>query len=64
MKVGFGLGIMVPVQSTLAGELCPAKDRVFLSNFSSMFPYITGMLSAVSTAAFFGWIFSIASDSL
>lgn len=46
--VGFGLGIMVPVQSTLAGELCPAKDRVFLSNFSSMFPYITGMLLALA----------------
>lgn len=45
--VGFGMGLMIPVQSSLAGEMCPSTDRVFLGNWSGMFPYLLGMFLAL-----------------
>lgn len=46
--VGFGMGLMVPVQSSLGGELCASTDRVYMSNLSGMFPYILGMFLALA----------------
>lgn len=50
--VGFGMGLMTPVQSALSGELCPSKDRVFMSNFCGTFPFMFGMLFALAVVQY------------